>query len=434
MGKLKAGTSKVNITSYAGINLSGFGSRTKGSLGIHDDLYAKAAVLDDGKTKVGIVSCDLLNLDESSIVSIRERAQRLTEINGENIFISTTHTHSGPLTSPLRGFGVLDREWVNVLEKKIAGAIFVADNNLKESKIGAGKGYAEINLNRREKREDRIVLGANPGGVIDHEVGVIRVDDIDDNPMCVMVNYACHPVVLGGNNYFISADFPGYAMKLIEKVNSGNAVAMFLNGTTGNLNPTKVGGTFEEARQRGTVLAAEAIKVYETIDTSPDAEIHAVKEIVNLRSGELPSEDELKVIIDNRKKEIKSSVREYQSDREITLTWAEDALRMTRNNKKKAVIPTEIQVLRLGDIILTGIPGEVFVEIGLEIKAGSPFKYTFPIGYTNGCIGYMPTKKAFQEGGYETHTAYRLYGIYPMDQDVAEKVVKSALRLIEKVE
>jgi len=431
MKTLKAGAARINITPYVGMNLSGFGGRTKGSVGIHDELYAKAVVLDDGVTKVGIVSCDLLNLDESSVASIREKAQESTGMDGENIFISTTHTHSGPLTSPLRGFGKLDREWVSVLEKKIAGAIFMANDRLQDAEIGAGKGHAEINLNRRERRDDRTVIGINPTGAIDREVSVIRIDDIEQNPICTMVNYACHPVVLGGKNYLLSADYPGYAMGLVERVQGGNAVAMFLNGTTGDLNPIRVGNTFKEAEKRGTTLGAEVVKVLNGITTSPEIELRMAKEKVELQSGELPSEEELEKTIEERKKELEKSERSV--DRDIILPWAQDALRMVKRGKKSAIVPVEVQVLRLGEIILAGLPGEVFVEIGLGIKNGSPFEHTLVAGYTNGCIGYMPTKKAFEEGGYETHSAYRLYGIYPVDQDVAEKMVSSSLKLIDSV-
>lgn len=427
MGQLKAGASRVNITPYVGINQSGFGSRTKGSVGIHDDLYAKAVVLDDGSTKVGIVGCDLLNLDESSVTAIRKRVQELTGIDGENVFVSTSHTHSGPITSPLRGFGELDREWVSVLEKKIAGAIVMADSNLQDARMGAGKGHAEINVNRREKRDDQTVLGLNPGGAIDYEVGVIRIDDASGNPICIIINYACHPVILGG--YLISADYPGYAMGLVEQVYGGHTVAMFLNGTTGDLNPLDR-GSFEAAERAGGILGAEAVKVSKSIETSSDVELRVAKEKVELRSGELPSESELEAIIAARKNELGDS---YDRGREIYLTWAEDALDMAKQGKKRANVPVEVQVLRLGDIILVGIPGEVFVEIGLGIKEGSPFEHTYAVSHTNGNIGYMPTKKAFQEGGYETHMAYKLYGIYPMDQDVAEKMINSSLKLIESV-
>lgn len=427
MGQLKAGASRVNITPYVGINQSGFGSRTKGSVGIHDDLYAKAVVLDDGSTKVGIVGCDLLNLDESSVTAIRKRVQELTGIDGENVFVSTSHTHSGPLTSPLRGFGELDREWVSVLEKKIAGAVVMADSNLQDAQMGAGKGHAEINVNRREKRDDQTVLGLNPGGAIDYEVGVIRIDDANGNPICIIINYACHPVILGG--YLISADYPGYAMGLVEQVYGGDTVAMFLNGTTGDLNPLDR-GSFEAAERAGGILGAEAVKVSKRIETSSDVELRVAKEKVELRSGELPSVSELEAIIAERKNELGDS---YDAGREIYLTWAEDALDMAKQGKKRANVPVEVQVLRLGDIILAGIPGEVFVEIGLGIKEGSPFEHTYAVSHTNGNIGYMPTKKAFQEGGYETHMAYKLYGIYPVDQDVAEKMINSSLRLIDSV-
>lgn len=432
MGKLRAGAARVNITPYMGINLSGFGNRTKGSVGVYDDLYAKALVMDNENIKIGVVSCDLLNLDESSVASIREKAHKLTGIDGENILISTTHTHSGPLVSPLRGFGALDREWVNVLEKKIAGAVAIADSKLQEASIGAGKGRAEINVNRRQRRDDRVVLGVNPAGAIDYELGVVRIDDLNRRPLCIIANYACHPVVLGGDNYLISADYPGCAMTLVERVYGGDIVAMFINGTAGDLNPLGR-GTFHEVERAGTILGAEVLKVCEGIDTSPGAELRAAKEKVDLKSGELPSEAGLEDIIRRRKSEIAASGREYDPGREIVLAWAEDALMMVRRGRKNAIVPVEVQVLRLGDIVLAGIPGEVFVEIGLGIKEGSPYEHTLVAGYTNGCIGYMPTKKAFQEGGYETHYAYMLYGIYPVDEDVAEKMISSALKLIDSI-
>ena len=429
MGQLRAGVARVNITPYVGINMSGFGNRTKESTGIHDDLYARAMALDDGSTKVGIVSCDLLNLDENSIASIRNKVQASTEMNGENVFISATHTHSGPLTSPLRGFGKLDREWVNVLEKKIAGAVRMANDNLQDARIGAGSGHAEINVNRRERRDKRTVIGLNPGGAIDYEVGVIKIDDAGGNPICIMVNYACHPVILGGDNYLISADYPGYAIGLVEKILGGDVTAMFLNGTTGNLNPLNR-GTFEWAERLGNILGAEVVKVCQRIDTTSDVEIRMAKEKVELVSSELPPESELAAIIQKRKEQLGDS---YNPDREIYLNWAEDALDMVRKGKKSAVVPVEVQVLRMGDIALAGIPGEVFVEIGLEIKKKSPFQHTYAVAHTNGCIGYMPTREAFQEGGYETHTAYKLYGIYPMDQDVAEKMINSSLKLMDRI-
>ena len=109
-----------------------------------------------------------------------------------------------------------------------------------------------------------------------------------------------------------------------------------------------MGRTFEEAKQRGTILGAEAPKVYEGISTSPEIEIGMASEIVNLKSGELPSENELEETIEKRKKEIEASDREFDIDREIILSWAYDALRMVRCGKNSAIVPVEVQALRLG--------------------------------------------------------------------------------------
>ncbi|MBD3185162.1 hypothetical protein GF312_22975 [Candidatus Poribacteria bacterium] len=430
MTKLKVGTAAVNITPYAGINMTGFGNRVKPSEGIHDDLYAKAVVFYDGQIKICLVSCDLLNLDESSVSSIRNKVKNMTDIDVENVFISTTHTHSGPQVSPLRGFGKLDRQWVSILEKKIAGAVSIANRNMVDAQLGAGIGHVEINVNRRQRQDDRVILGVNPAGAIDYQVGIIKIQDTQDKNICTMVNYACHPVVMGGDNYLISRDYPGYAMDFVENANGENSIAMFFNGMTGDLNPARR-GTFEDAASLGKVLGAEVVKVSEAIQTSPDVEIKTTKEIVKLNSGQLPSKEELKAIIDRRKQEINQT--EHDMEREITLTWARDALTMVKKVKLAAKVPVEVQVIKLGDIGIVGIPGEVFVDIGLSIKKDSPFNHTFVTGYTNGCIGYMPTQKAFQEGGYETHSAYMLYGIYPVDQNVANKIIKTSLKLMQRL-
>ncbi len=412
MGTLKAGVSKINITPYVGIWLCGFGGRFKGSEGIHDDIYARAIVFDDGSENLAMVTCDLLTLDESSVESIRKIAQEMTGLKGENIFISTTHTHSGPLSGHLRGFGPLDTAWVEILEKYIAGAIAAAAQNMQEASIGAGKGQANINLNRRG------------GAAIDRELGVIRVNDSQGKPMAVIMNYPCHPVVVPWDVHLISADYPGYAAAVLEKEYEG-AIGLFFTGTCGNINPVVVCGTFEDVKRLGTIVGAEALKVCEEIiSTVSDVQLKAAKEEIILKSQEIPTAEELQKIVDEGSKA-------QNPDLDWQFGWAKDALESAKAGKRSADVPIEIQVLALSeDIVVVGMPGEVFVEIGLEIKEKSPFKHTFPVECTNGCIGYMPTREAFDEGGYEPASAFKLFGIYPVDKDVAQKVVDSAVRMM----
>ncbi|HGJ66965.1 TPA: hypothetical protein ENS27_16520 [bacterium] len=415
MGNLRAGVSKVNITPYIGIWLTGFAARFKPSEAILDDLYARAIVFDDGKENLAMVTCDILTLDESSIKNIRKKVQEMTGLNGENISISTTHTHSGPLSSHLRGFGPLDMAWVDILEKKIAGAIISAYMNMKEVTIGAGKGYASINMNRRG------------GEAIDRELGVVRIDDRHGNTIAVIMNYPCHPVIVPWNLHAISADYPGFATRVIEKAYN-KAIGMFFTGTCGNINPVMVCKDYREVQRLGNIVGAEGLKVSEGITSFEcDIEIKATKEIVILKSQEIPSTEELQKIVD-------AGTQAENPEMDWQYVWAKDALEYAKAGKMSADVPIEIQVLALGNNIASvGIPGEVFVEIGLAIKEKSPFAVTLPLECTNGCIGYMPTPEGFEKGGYEPALAFKLFGIYPVDKDVAEKVINSAVGMLEKL-
>lgn len=416
MGQLKAGVSKVDITPYVGIWLCGFAARQKPSENIHDNLYARAVVFDDGNESLCMVTCDILTLDQSSIENIRKIAQDISGLKAENIFISTTHTHSGPLSSHLRGFGPLDYAWVEILEKKIAGAIALAQRNLQDVTISAGKGHVAVNMNRRGKT------------AIDRELGVVRINRNNGVPLAIIITYPCHPVIVPWNAYSISADYPGISSALIEKYYD-DAIGLFFTGTCGDINPLVVCRDFDAVKRLGTIVGAEALRVSEELtDFNSEIELKATKENLTLKSQEIPSADTLQEIVDTG-----SQMDNPELDWEYN--WAKDALEYAKAGKLSDDIPIEVQVFAIGkDIAFVGIPGEVFVEIGLAIKEKSPFKFTFPIECTNGCVGYMPTRAGFDEGGYEPALAFKLFGIYPMDIDVGEKVVNSAINMLNNLQ
>ena len=198
---MKVGLSSVNITPPIGVPMAGYSARMSSAKGIHDDLYAKVVVFDDGNTKATLIRCDLIGLGKDFIEDTRRLIEAETGIDGNNVMITCTHTHSGPITDSL--FPDLNA-WMKVLSKKIKGAVAAANRNLKEAKIGFNRGSVEgIVINRRK-----------PGGPVDTEVGIIRIDDLSGNPMAALVNYTCHAVVLGPDNLLISADYPGYVDEL----------------------------------------------------------------------------------------------------------------------------------------------------------------------------------------------------------------------------
>lgn len=429
---LKAGTARANITPHVGMLLSGFGGRRQGTEGIHDDLHARAVVLDDGDTKVALVSCDLIGFSLTSIAAIRERAEKMTGIPGENMLIAATHTHSGPAMGILR-MRTQDPEWVSIVQKKVAGAIAEAQADLVDAALGVGVGSAQIGINRRERTpEGNIKLGKNPSGPIDTDVGVVRIDSADGARIATIVHHPCHPVVLGGSNNFVSADFPGAAMGLVERAKP-DMRALFINGCAGNINSVPVGGTFDDVERLGTTLGTEALRTYETIEGSTDIQIRCAAEQVEVPLQELPPAEDMEKLIEQRKRELgpDASPEAFAADRLVS--YARDVIGEHEGVPKRSR-SIEMQAIALGDAVFVTTPGETFVEIAQAIKAGSPFEHTFVTGYTNGVIGYIPTAKAFDEGGYEVTSSFQFYyGTYFLAPGVEKAVVDAGIRLTQRV-
>lgn len=438
MAQLLAGTARASITPYVGAFLAGFGNRDRGCEGVHDELFARALVLQAGDAAVAIVSCDLIGLTRESVEAIRRQTEAATGIPAGSVMLACTHTHSGPTMGLLRHPG-LDPELVHVTEKKIAGAAIMAHRSMVPAALGAGKGRARIGINRREKRpEVGTVLGKNPEGPTDPDVGVVRVDASDGRPMALVVSHACHPVVLAGGNYQVSADFPGQAAAFLEGVYPG-AACLYLNGCCGNVNPTVVGGTFEDARRAGVFLGAQAVQVAETIRPAPDAPLAVKAATVEAPLAPLPSAEEARSTVEKRTRVLEEQLAKGEISRALydvdwQRGWARDVMAEYGKTDRQRTRPLELQAIRLGDALLIGTPGETFVEIGLAIKAASPLPKTFPVAYANGNVGYIPTARAFDEGGYEVESAHKFYyGVYRFKPDVERLVTEAAIALAREL-
>ncbi|MFC1604231.1 neutral/alkaline non-lysosomal ceramidase N-terminal domain-containing protein [Planctomycetota bacterium] len=407
-GSLKGGTAKVDITPPIGAWLSGYGSRKKPSEGILDPLYAKALVLDDGQEKIAIVSADLLWVPLEMTNEIRRQVQEKIGIPQENIMICGTHTHFAPKIDridknwPDAAIAEIDESYVEVLKKKIFDSIMLADKDIKDVNLGVGKGeMTEIVYNRRTKKPDGTVAmtfnlpAASPDltfGPIDPELCVLRVDDSDGSLVAAVVNYACHPVSGDPNRekfFYISADYPGYTAGVIEQAEGGNCI--FLLGTAGNMNPVRLNRKHPRM-QIGKALGGAALRHIQFTQPCGEVKISALK-----RTVALPIKKDL------------------PPDRLLSV------------GKDKETQNTEIQVLRIGDIYIVGLPGEVLVEIGLEIKAKAGIENLFVVSLANDAVGYVCPRAAYKEGGYEPGSGTNLA------PGADEIITEQALKLIEQI-
>jgi len=405
---IKAAIQRVIITPPIGTPLGGYAARKSVSQGIHDDLYATAMVLQRGTDVLAIVTADLIGFPREVVEKIRKSVQKYADIPPVNVLIAASHTHSGP--DLLFGYqGLASRAYTEVLIETIVGAICAGRKNLHPVEIGIGQGWLEgLGVNRR----------TSTGMPVDPSVGVLRID-CNKKPEGILINYACHPVVLGPDNLLITADYPGYALRVIERVFEGKVIPMFTNGAAGDINvghsaelsaigETIPGRTFERAENLGMMLAGEVLKTLTKIEPTPETSIAAATKEVFLPFKPLPSLEEAEALVKDKEKALdeliqKGAPTEIIAKAKIEKLYADILLQQVseRQKKPKELNPLEIQAIKIGNCALITFPGELFVEIGLKIKEKSPFPHTYIVGYANGYVGYLPTKQAFEEGGYE---------------------------------
>jgi len=429
---LRAGASESRITPPIGVSMAGYGARKGPAVRVHDDLHVGALVLDDGVKKVAILAADIIAVEKELGSSVRKSISGRKGMDVNDILVCASHTHSGPVT----GGDKVDRGWLNSLQEKMVDTALQAFEKRVEAKLGMGQGKVEgIGANRRDPKR----------GIADKSVGVIRVDNFQGRPIAVLMNYTCHATVLGYRNRLISADYPGYAKGMVKEALGNETVVMFANGACGDINPggysadiSAIGGfipgrTFRRAKRLGAILGKEVLRVVKEIETHSLVNLSAVTERVHLPLREIPKPLEAEEQVKEKEGLVRRLESQGASDKEITeakiaAVYAKIELGHAR---KAALLPkreieAELQALALDDTLLIGLPGEIFVQIGLDIKRCSRFNHTFVIGYANDDIGYVPTKKALRKGGYEvTASEFGLEGI--------KKLEEAALNLVKRM-
>ncbi len=427
MAKLYAGVARTPVTPLVGVDLTGYAGRPTGCTGVHDDLYAKALVLSDGKTSAAIISLDLLSLNCEQVARVRGNASARSGIPAGNILIGSSHTHSGPATQRIRACGSPDEAYLEELLGRIADLVVEAAADLRRAGFGFGSTRTDIAINRRYRAPNGAVqLGENVGGVTDPEVGVWRIANETGEPLAIVFNHACHAVVMGGDNLLVSADWPGAAARYLER--ETGAMALFLQGCCGNINPRER-GTFDAVERVGEASAGSVLSALQSVPAASDIAITVAAEVVHLP---LQAPD-----LDAIRGELAEAERRFE-DKGNEVSVAETQLLQGYRDLVEAIaaagddcptsVPFEVQRVSVGDSHIVALPGEVFVEISLAIKALRP--QVFVAGYANGNIGYVPTRSAFEEGGYEVDVAWKLYGEQMITPDAEQLIVDSARGLL----
>jgi hypothetical protein len=431
---LQAGAAQVDITPRAGVWLTGYGSRIAPSTGVHDPLFARALFLEGGGQRAALVAADIIGFDDDLVAAIRERVERRAAIAASHLMLAATHTHSGPSVKCLNRMAPADPEFLERAVDGVAEAVAAAAHSAAEASIGAGFAPGSIGINRRQRTPDgRTVIGEHPAGPVDERVGVLRVDG-KQGPICVMLNHGCHGVVLCDDNLLISADWPGAAAREMQKA-VGGAVVMVTNGACGDINPAER-GSFEAVERQGAEIARAGRSIFNQIERSCDVEIRAAVRPIALPTR-APTLQEAQAAVESyaaerdRAEQVGNLVA-AQMHRAMC-GWAQEMRDLASRGAPPEPVAAEIQVITMGDIAIVGLPGEVFVEIGADIVAASPFRHTFIVGYANRVVGYLPTRQAFAEGGYEVDSAHRWYGFLAFTPQVQQIVEGAAVGLLQSL-
>ncbi|HNY78471.1 MAG: neutral/alkaline non-lysosomal ceramidase N-terminal domain-containing protein [Sedimentisphaerales bacterium] len=413
---LEVGVGVVDITPPLGYRMSGY-FHERLSEGVSNPLHAKAIVMRQGATKAAMVFCDIIGLSPDVSRAARQRAESMTGIPAANILLAATHSHTGPLY-----WGTLrnhfheqalaksgqdpceSADYSAMLAERIVQAIRQADSAVRPVRVEAGIAQQQgLSFNRRFHMKDGTVR-FNPGvlnpdivraaGPIDPSVGVVLFRTADRNEaLAGLVNFALHLDTVGGTQY--AADYPYYLEQELRQTLGGEFTLLFGTGTCGDINHIDV------TRQ-------ERLKTDEIGRTLAQTVVDA---LAGLKAAKAPSLAVARAVVEAPLQTFTADEIE-QARRDIHKVGTQELpfLDQVRAYKILALqwrggptLPLEVQVFRLSDeIAVVGLPGEVFVDLGLAIKQASPFATTLVIELCQDAPGYIPTRKAFAEGSYET--------------------------------
>ncbi len=443
---VKVGVGETIITPKKNMQMAGF-ARSQMSTGVHDDLHARSLAVEDADGNSAILmTVALVMMDEKIGARIRGDIAAKTGVSADRIVISCTHTHAGP--SMPRGGDEYDTSsgedsYYNFLAERCVESAVKAWTGRVPGRIGIGATeVSELGRNRR-----RLLYG---GVHPDPQVAIIRIEDAKGKLLGVAFNYGCHPSGLDYKNTLFSEDWPYYAISGIKKKLGQEVWIAYYQSAEGNIN---VGYTAELSavgadmpvrsywyiEKKGNQMSEAVLAALPSVKTSADVPVRST-----IGRSDYPLRDSYPVTIDQAETDVKKAKEtlaelekrpEYAGTRTLDRARVDvfqtgqrlsGAKRFYGTENRPLTRSLEQQAVRIGDAVFVTFPGELFSDIGLEIKKGSPVPKTFVIGVTCGQGGYLPSAKEFIDGDYEIDGS-------PYSPKTEPVCIDSSLRLIRQV-
>jgi neutral ceramidase len=407
MSTLFAGSSHIDITPKLGHNLAGW-IDVRHATRQATPILARAVALAADQTRVLLINCDIvgfgMDLHQRMLDAIVERCN----IEQEQIFILPTHNHYGPSVSGnYAGDSKLttqETDYTEALVEKLAVVAREALDNLKPAQLSIGYGVeTTYSQNDRFWRKDgtinwvgdRATFFERDSGGKDPQVGVVRMVDAQNQSIATLFNFACHANCAEPDGFTaISWDFPGYTAQTIEQTLGGEA--MFLPGTCGNIHPMREG----VAKEMGETIGSVVIETAKTSEFIEAGTIEVKHQEMILPARDFSSFDPHQIEM------ICSQIADKETSSKV-----QSIFMTVLTNLKNNPIPDHVRknhLIVLGDLAIVFVPGELFAEFGIEIKKRSPFRHTLVVELLSESVGYVPTLKAYEEGGYQPAVGTRL--------------------------
>jgi len=418
----KVGVYKVDITPPLGIDFIGY-HRPTGIRNIDERIYATAFVIESKATKSVIISIDNIGMLISDTNIIRGNVAKELKLPFENITVVFTHTHSGPATASKNQ---VVQSYKNTLITNSVKAAVHANANMQPSKVGWNVTIGEIGVNRREITPDgKVKMGINPNGVVDKRIGVLAIKHSNTGKFQGLIVFCtAHPNVLKSDSDILSADYPGLTRAILER--TMQCPIIIIQGAAGNIN-ANYRGSVEALEKMAYALSGSVLTMIPKIKYESIYNLRTVSTNLSMQLNDIPEPDVIKSMA--------STVEELWGV--DTKKWKSALLDMQKQNSRRLSIELEIQLLQINEGSFSGIPMEPFSETALDIKNKLNNELAFFGGYTNGYLGYLPTKEAFPYGGYEVELNPVVYGPItnlwmPPIENTAEQVVNKVMELNNK--
>ncbi|HEX4122286.1 MAG TPA: hypothetical protein VH619_16840 [Verrucomicrobiae bacterium] len=415
---MNLGTSQIDITPDAGVQLSGFAARTQPSIGVLDSLFAKALYLEDRGQQLLWIHCDLIGFDPEIVRSFRRWALDRFGLQASQVMLSATHTHSGACTIRLHGAGDYDSAYVERLHIWLQQAAEAAMTRTDAVGLVTVEGILDLAIDRRRTNSAHT----------DPRVAALGFRRDDGSFAAVVVNYPMHPVALGSANRHISADVPGCAAVELARQLRGHPVVLATNGACANLNPPAENVVPAQARTWGGRIAETVAPLLEKAVPTLAPELRLAARTIRIPMDTLDLDG------------INAFAAKALNDKESLAVWGENYRRVVehwrsslsdgvRAGHRNGHCDVELFAMDIGGMILLGANAEVFSEFTDWLRSATG-KTIYLIGYANGDLGYLPTRAAYAEGGYEVEVAHLFHGGFRPKAGGLELLTQEAAELL----